>query len=131
MTKEFIPYKEAKQLRKLGFKDNCFAGYTKKEKDLYIGYIENQGGEQFNRHYHILAPTYSQTFKWFKLNYNLWNMIYPRDGWNYHIQRIDTTISCFGQSWDNREILTTQEETELECLKKLIEIVKENTTSTK
>ena len=50
-------------------------------------------------------------------------MIYPRDWWNYTIQQIDNIPSVFGESYHNTE-MKTYEEAELECLKKLIEIVK-------
>ena len=49
-------------------------------------------------------------------------MIYPRDGWNYTIQEIDNIPSVFGDSYHKTE-MRTYEEAEIECLKKLIEIV--------
>ena len=118
MEREFVGYKEAKQLRKLGFNETCFAGYTKKEKDLWIGYVDSQLGEQFNRDYHILAPTYSQAFRWFREKYGLLSFI---DMDVYSFYRF-TIYEGKGMSVAPHR---TYEESELECLKKLIEIVKE------
>ena len=122
MTKEFIPYEQALALKELGFDESTYtwrqhgngiSGDVEGKRDYY-----NRKGDVY-----VALPTYSQTFRWFREKYNLWNMIYPRDGWNYHIQGIDSTISCYGESWDKTKI-STPEEAELECLTKLIEIVK-------
>jgi hypothetical protein len=118
MEKEFIPYAEALALKELGFDQPCF-GYYKYEELLIQGQSKNS-----DHGFSISAPLYQQVFRWFREKYNLWGMIYPRDGWNYSIQRVDETTSCTGESFHGVEI-KSYEEAELECLKKLIEIVKE------
>ena len=117
MNKEFVPYEEALELKELGFNEPCF-GYYKHEELLIEGKYKNS-----DYGFSISVPTFSQSFRWFREKYNLWNMIYPRDGWNYSINRVDETTSCSGESFHSVEI-NEYEETELECLKKLIEIVK-------
>ena len=121
MEREFVGYKEAKQLRKLGFNDTCFAGYTKKEKDLWVGYVDSQLGEQFNRDYHILAPTFSQAFKFFRDKYEQY---YTIEGSKK--ERFQYFVYTYGYEIKSEESFKTYEEAELACLVKLIEIVKEN-----
>ena len=126
MEEEFIPYEQALALKELAFDEECIALYKFKKFKYKIkdcnGIVDfyNRDGKIIS----YLAPTFSQAFRWFREKYNLWNMIYPRDGWNYSIQKMDETISCSGESWHKVEI-KSYEEAELECLKKLIEIVNE------
>lgn len=71
IEKEFIPFEEALALKELGFDETCLAGYDKETEKLWIGYVDSQGGEQFNRSYHVLAPLYQQAFNFFLKKYNL------------------------------------------------------------
>ena len=129
MNKEFIPYEQALALKELGFDEPCFGYYDNKELSIYwaegdeiINLPITQNGNSLCD-YECLAPLYQQAFRWFRDKYHLWNMIYPRDGWNYSVQRVDETISCVDESFHSAEI-NEYNETELACLIKLIEIVK-------
>lgn len=70
-----------------------------------------------------LPPTYPQSFKWFRENYELDSYILPLEdrhnpciiGYQYQIHVPDI----------RKGLWNTYEEAELACLKKLIEIVKE------
>ena len=129
MENEFIPYEQAVVLKELGFESPYPIGGYQGGKIFYYekGELYYDGRPMYSSDAHsgqLLAPLYQQAFRWFREKYNLWNMIYPRDGWNYSIQKMDETISCTGESWHKVEI-KSYEEAELECLKKLIEIVKE------
>ena len=129
MEEEFIPYEQALALKELGFESPYPIGGYQGGKIFYYekGELYYDGRPMYSSDAHsgqLLAPLYQQAFRWFREKYNLWNMIYPRDGWNYSIQKMDETISCTGESWHKVEI-KSYEEAELECLKKLIEIVKE------
>ena len=129
MENEFIPYEQALALKELGFESPYPIGGYQGGKIFYYekGELYYDGRPMYSSDAHsgqLLAPLYQQAFRWFREKYNLWNMIYPRDGWNYSIQKMDETISCTGESWHKVEI-KSYEEAELECLKKLIEIVKE------
>ena len=129
MEKEFIPYEQALALKELGFDEPCFGYYyTLNGKDWKFAekseYYRLDDEINIGSKFSLLSPTFSQAFRWFREKYNLWNMIYPRDGWNYSINRVDETTSCSGESFHSVEI-NEYEEVELECLKKLIEIVKE------
>ena len=138
MKKEFVPYEQALELKALGFDGDCFAIWSGFDENNFsttdtvrlfsskfrINDTQSSSFYTNSPNYNqVSAPTFTQTFKWFREKYNLWNMIYPRDGWNYTIQQIDNIPSVFGQSYHNTE-MKTYEDAELECLKKLIEIVK-------
>jgi hypothetical protein len=120
MKKEFIPYEQALALKELGFDEPCLGYYTGDTMHFVLRPLMLRANELAS--YVVTAPLFQQGFRWFREKYGLWNMIYPRDGWNYVIQGIDETISCTGESFHNVEI-KSYEEAELECLKKLIEIV--------
>ena len=120
IEKEFIPYEQALELKKLGFNDECFAGYDIYTKELYIGYENSQ--RTFNIEYYILAPTFSQAFRWFREKYDLHYIVCKNvqiDGYGYR-----EVIQIPYMEENENIILKTYEEAELECLKKLIEIVK-------
>jgi len=125
MEKEFILYEQALALKELGFDEPCFFSYdywnTERLANTYYNYVNYNVREKS-----VSAPLYQQAFRWFREKYGLWSMVYPRDGWNYSINRVDKTTSCSGESFHSVEI-NKYEEAELECLKKLIEIVKNKT----
>jgi hypothetical protein len=128
MEKEFVPYTLALEMKQLGFDEPCLAQYKKYdagETTLDIGFSKNEIISKFdNLILFCSAPLYQQAFDFFRVKHNLWNMIYPRDGWNYSIQTIDETTSCSQKSFHSLEI-NEYEETKLECLIKLIDIVKQ------
>ena len=115
MKNEFIPYEQALELKELGFDELCMAGY---DKDfigkLYIGFSTDDGA-LFNTEYYILAPLYQQAFRWFRENHNLHHEI-EYNGYEYVGYVSGMTANIF----------KTYEEAELACLKKLIEIAKNN-----
>jgi len=120
MEKEFIPYQQGLALKELGFDEPCFGFY---DESLYFPNNENQYGTFCNQ---ILdasscsAPLYQQAFRWFREKY----------GWTIKINKIvkDTWSFTLENFTLKRELFegrfNTYEEAELECLTKLIEIVK-------
>jgi hypothetical protein len=121
---EFIPYEEAQDLKQLEFDESCIAIYDKSILKS-LGAIQRKNSTYPNV---ITAPIYSQAFRWFREKHGLF--VQP-----------DETIDHSGK-WYNFRIFGSEpmqitllcpsyEEAELDCLKKLIEIVKnENTNST-
>ena len=113
MNKEFIPYEQALELKKLGFNYQCFAA----QKDNLIDY----GSEMYDFIYNtdltdktdgwVALPLYQQAFRWFREKYNMHFFAqYFTDGkW---------------RGTHSKEDFDTYEEAELACLKKLIEIAK-------
>jgi hypothetical protein len=116
MEKEFVSYEQALALKELGFDEPCFMYYTDKG-ELYKSNL-----------YGISAPLYQQAFRWFREEHNLFCEI--------QIDRTTEPKFCFNifqyEHFGNYEkievkewyLYRTQEEAELECLRKLIEVVK-------
>ena len=120
MEKEFIPYEQALALRKLGLKvDFAFGHYNYSTRKM-LDYINERVTKSF-----FPAPTYSQAFRWFREKYFLFGYPFPNDYQNYGYRIVEMT------SDENKELVydwgtkDTCEDAELDCLKKLIEIVKE------
>lgn len=136
MNKEFIPYELALELKQLGFDEPCIAHYTVVPEDninwftiseqaitgnsSIFGSSKNYNTEWFETEGTISAPTYSQAFRWFREKYNLHALIMPKTTPSnttvYYIYK-----GKFEENWDN--CFEAYEEAELDCLKKLIEIV--------
>jgi hypothetical protein len=128
MNKEFILYEQALALKKLGFDKPCFGYYNttwSKQNELlfpqYAGELEN-----WNEMTHLCsAPTFSQAFRWFREKHGIASHMatYWQHDWNnysYQYYFVEDKIE-----WNGIEHYKTYEEAELECLKKLIKIVKE------
>jgi hypothetical protein len=128
IDKEFIPYEQALALKSLGFDEPCFGWYDSEcQETLNYDRTHNSCGWLLGNH--CTAPTYSQAFRWFREKYKLHQYIKQYCGENFffhiedmvHPRRFDEytveMLRTFNES-------STQEEAELECLKKLIEIVK-------
>ena len=120
--KDFILYPEALELKQLGFDEPCFGVYATKD-----GYVRKSAYDENGD-----APTYSQAFRWFRekhglhhtimpefykdgINFN-WQILWylPKDKWTEHVISKGTMCGEY----------PSQEEAELACLIKLIEIVK-------
>ena len=122
MENEIVPYDQALELKHLGFEyiSTIFA-YDQSRKL----YTRDGIPHDFNIRGLLSAPTFSQAFRWFREKYN----IIP----NIHSVYIDETHTKINfwvwfanyEENSNEEIYYgTYEEAELECLKKLIEIIK-------
>ena len=120
MNKEFISYEQALELRNLGFDEECLGYWNDVEQAVpYLGIrrislSDTQGG------YFKLAPLYQQAFRWFREKYDLDSSIalLPK-GYGFYIHE-NRNYTNRGESYG----VLTYEEAELECLKKLIEIIK-------
>ena len=139
MEKEFIPYEEALALKELGFEEPCMANYNTipnaysedGDHKLQLNYCLYWDVERVIKegYTHILrTPTFSQAFRWFREKYGLtWEhqfddgnislyvgvITYPDNALNF-FKTIEVEYDGYNKAY---------EETELECLKKLIEIV--------
>ena len=117
MKKEFVPYEQAFELKKLGFDEPCFGWYSGMEGNPFRqGYCETYSGIENC----VKSPLYQQVFRWFREKYGVKVISIGGDDskkYNYLIHLKDDT-QVFGEKKD------TYEEAELECLKKLIELVK-------
>ena len=150
MKKEFVPYEIALELKELGFDRPCFLKIqyssgidiftgSKFKNSIWLGngYDAQIDGKKLKYEYPINSdqkygelkiPTFSQVFKWFREDHFL----------HSHITCSCTVNEILSYDWTIHKIMNpgtreenfikdyerTYEEAELECLKKLIEIVK-------
>ena len=126
MEKEFIPYEQALTLKELGFDEpcaSCYGSYVHKTSELFLNInnpvnIETLVREPtaFNQpSFYVKSPTFSQAFIWLLtlLNKNehfsnKWTISYNEDYFSLFLGGCNMGVF----------------KAELECLKKLIEIVK-------
>ena len=115
MEKEFVNYELALELKELGFDEPCICGYsTSNEKlEIYSRFLVTKDS------FTIDAPTFQQAFRWFREKYelNFQELIFRTIGGKYGLQSYNEHDQVDGY-------FESYEEAELECLKKLIEIVK-------
>ena len=136
MEKEFIPYEQALALKELGFDEPCFGYYFNKQ--LSFGARTSYGEV-------VEAPLYQQAFRWFRENFGILVIIdmqkssgYGLNSAFFHTIKVPTNQIQFKiitnvhdskeelfEDWISKKAHKTYEEAELECLKKLIEMVKE------
>lgn len=125
IDKDFVPYKESLDLKELGFDKPCFGLYSIMEHDdIEIGdfYFGPSYATKATEGRSILAPTFSQAFRWFRDKYNLDGFV---KGKNYnHKKYYIYTIN--GKWHPSQTALNTYEKAELACLRKLIEFTKKN-----
>ncbi len=129
MEKEFIPYEQALELKKLGFNEECLAFYNSTFRTPNELLYPQYGGEvgNWNVENHLIsAPLYQQAFRWFREKYNLLCQINYISGLTNKTTWWDIAIvghyNIDHKDWEMK--YQPYEEAELACLKKLIEIVK-------
>ncbi len=116
MKDQFIPYEQALALKELGFDEFCFGVWASGQ--LVIGYDISE----YPKNVESLAPLYQQAFRWFREKYQLDSSIaLVANGYGFYIHK-NRNYTNKGESYG---MYITYEEAELECLKKLIEIVKQ------
>jgi hypothetical protein len=121
MEKEFIPYEQALALKVLGFDEPCVAFYYGQLNRLEIGFNwTNEGCKNSLLEEIVSAPLYQQAFRWFRKKHNLFHSINSL-GYNMCLGLVGQLGKLKPCNVPN---YGTYEEAELECLKKLIEIVK-------
>lgn len=131
MEKEFVPYKQALELKELGFIQPCFGYYTGDKKHLQLR--PNMGRMNEPSDDVPTAPTFSQVFKWFSNVYNLFPEIYTTTVGGY-VEFTFQIRDLYSEKYIYDNFVTntggysgtfhTIEDTEISCLDKLIEIVK-------
>ena len=119
----FVPYKIALELKDLGFNEECFAWYNMSQDNLcFFGddcCADMYAGEESRPE----APLWQQAFRFFREKYGLHYIICKNiqmDGYGYR----EVILIPYMEENENT-IFKTYEEAELACIKKLIEIAKE------
>ena len=108
MNKEFVPYEQALALKELGFDEPCLIKDTEQGEDCAIYYVHDNG-----------TPTFSQAFRWFREKYKLFCWIEK-----FHVDETYIFQIPPANFTKIQGHYKTYEEAELECLIKLIELVK-------
>jgi hypothetical protein len=116
MTKEFIPYEQALELKELGFDEPCFGWYSNMEGNvLRQGYCETYLGIENC----AKSPLYQQVFRWFRKKYNIVSSVRTHFNEEFFYEIYVDVMNEITSNY-----YKTYEESELECIKKLIEICK-------
>jgi hypothetical protein len=134
MEKEFIPYEQALALKELGFDEPCCARYYYEVKDNKLMFFQPNYAKDFNfttinltgqknndKPLFVSVPTFSQAFRWFREKYKIFPYTYTGNGNLFHYCMF---IKDRDNQYHSNQLYLSNEEAELECLKKLIEIVK-------
>ena len=126
MKNEFVPYEEALTMKELGFDEKCFGFYNPTiTKDVIIN-NDSYGGFGLTQDHIVVAPTFSQAFRWFReKGYET-----VKKPFYDSLEDLTTYVCDAIRLSDGRVFKTerknTYEEAELACLRKLIEIVNQN-----
>ena len=127
IEKEFIPYEQALALKELGFNEPYFgyyytlngkdwkfaekSEYYRLDDEINIGWM-NIGGK-----FSLLAPTFSQAFRWFREKYKIRFIIQSS------MSDLGEYFKVIFPNGEQRNVsYNTYEEAELACLVKLIDI---------
>jgi hypothetical protein len=135
MEKEFVPYEIALELKELGFESSYPIGGYQGGKVFYYenGELYYDGRPMYSSDAHsgqLLSPLYQQAFRWFREKYNLqcWPEPTGSDRYSCRYDGNDDIgkryVGYLRDNLNNILFYKTYEEAELDCLIKLIEIVK-------
>ena len=125
MTKEFIDYEQALELKELGFDEECIASYTQtlrfdvlEQNGIMWHTVTNEKLKEYEKA--CTVPLYQQAFRFFRDKYGVKVISIGGDNerlYSYIIHP-ENNEQIFGKKED------TYDKAELACLKKLIEILK-------
>ena len=149
MTKEFVPYEQALELKELGFDEPCFGWFrsTLIPSNFTEFFLETEFGmnespsDWVNSNFldeACSAPLYQQAFRWFREKYKLhysidyecsqhdfkWGYNYTIYNYNQVVKTDEEYITSHPNAPTGEWVYETHEEAEFACLNKLIEIVK-------
>ena len=133
MEKEFVPYELSLRMKQLGFDEPCLGYYTHNEKLCSYGSNEINIEYLFCTHKDIyktysLAPTFSQAFRWLLDKHYLYGIVLPTLTMNWTFKTmtvVEGMVEVPPYIHVDANDYSTREDAELECLKKLIEIVEQ------
>lgn len=121
LEKLFVPYKQALELKELGFDEECIAFYCNVYKDTKFNYPYKGCVNSSLQKFEVTAPIYQQAFGWFREKYKLYGLIdyqLTPDLARYTILKENDLVARVLMAFGNYE------KAELECLNRLIELCK-------
>ena len=128
-NKEFIPYEQALALQQLGFNEECFGTWFELEGKYSVIIRNNLYGNDLQ----TPSPLYQQAFRWFREQY-WYTALILCDSFQIVMQlstskTLDSKTGEYianysTQTYHKEEGLKSYDESELACLKQLIEIMK-------
>ncbi len=132
IEEDFVLYAEAVALKEIGFDEACFGYFVdlidNKETPFKFVFIKSEKGQFENTDNVFHRPTYSQAFNWLRKKYDIDHIIYPYIESFKRSYLAAIYIGLEQKNMKNENMVSirfyTYEEAELECLKKLIDIVK-------
>jgi hypothetical protein len=121
MKNEFVPYGIALAMKELGFDEACIFYYA---PDAITISKPTTGVCSSDRYGIIASPLYQQAFRWFREEHGLHNV--PLGFTDNKGQVIYHIGKPTEEPYKKKDTYKTYEEAELDCLRKLIEIVNKN-----
>ena len=126
----FVPYQIAVDMKSIGFDEPCFAFYGLSRDDyktIRLSIFQNLKTDYLSDLHHLDvtcdAQTFSQAFRFFREKYMLSGEIYIfKNIWNFDIEDIKNSMQLYTSDITS---YYTYEDAELACIRKLIEITKE------
>ena len=131
MEKEFVPYEQSLELKDLGFDEPCFIYWVYDGVEITYSTSHNKSGwsiigfknsQMLKKAGLCTAPTFSQAFRWFREKYNYDVSIKKR---KFEIEKLEIYEESDPDYYFTDFPFDSYEESQLKCLKKLIEIVKQ------
>jgi hypothetical protein len=150
MKREFVPYELALRMKEIGFDEPCLAFWDAYNGDTHLFFeqrgnyhwllrlfnkkpkpileITNHEIEHLEGDCTVLAPTFSQAFRWFREHYRIITEIrFYNNGEEWEETEFTVTINRFEDFATHNTFvksdIKTYEDAELICLDKLIQIV--------
>jgi len=120
MKEQFLEYEDALALRELGFNELCFGHWVDGTLDLITRNINDYPPMYVEV---VKAPLYQQAFRWFREKYQLDSFCRTLDSSSnsyWKISKLYDDGNIKGYSGFHK----SYEEAELECVRQLIKIVK-------
>jgi hypothetical protein len=124
LEKEFVPYQQSIDMKELGFDEPCFGIHFEEGLNPFLMFASQYGEEGASANGGILAPTFSQAFRFFIERYDLEGVTQRAEDFMWYkwkIHQCNENGKKYVADWYE---YNTYEEAELACLIKLIEITK-------
>jgi hypothetical protein len=130
LKEQFVPFNEAQQLFELGFNEECMGAFFDNKEIPSMGYYREQDYVIYMDG-RCLAPVWQQAFDFFRTKFGINAVIKPSFNCfnitdimkydEYEDENYDYDLKGF-----QHKDFTSYQEARLECLKKIIELIKED-----